>query len=180
MRRGGKYKSNPKHGGGGHGGGGSSKSSGRRRRRRNPGTTFVQALGRVVGAAAAMFGTGVLVTLGTAKIAPGHPASLYGIPAVTALLGAGIATKMPLVGAGVAAGAAAPFVLPVASTLLGGGTTGVPSTSTVSALRAVAMGGSYRELNAYPRMNGVSNPLGSVRGVPNPIGAVRMGTVYAG
>lgn len=162
----------------------------RRRRRRNPGTTFVQALGKVLGGAAAMFGSGVLVTLGTAKIMPGHPLSLYGIPAATALLGAGIATKAPVIGIGVAAGAASPFVLPVASTLLGGGTTGIPAApaaSTVSALRAVAMSGPYRELNAYPRamygmpIRGVQYPLGAVSmaGVPNPLGAVSMGAVYA-
>jgi hypothetical protein len=149
--------SNPKH----HG----------RRRRRNPkGPTFVQALGKVLGATAAMFGTGVLVTVGVSKIAPGNPLSEYGIPALTALLGAGVATKAPMIGAGIAAGAAAPFVLPVAARVLGPAipvanptTTGAATTG--AALRAVAMGGAWRELSQYPRPAGV--------------GAVSMGAVYA-
>ena len=137
---------------------------GRRRRRHNPGATFVQALGRVLGAAAAAFGTGVAVTYAAVKIAPGNRAAEYGIPAATALLGAAIATRMPLIGAGVAAGAAAPFVTPVAAGLLGPAPA-TPTSTTAGALRAVAMGSAWRELNEYPRPAGV--------------GAVRMGAVYA-
>lgn len=182
MRRGGSYKESggghhkkrsKSHGDGGH-------HKGTRRRRRNPSQTFGKALGTVLGGAAAMFGTGVLVTVATAKIAPGKAYSLYGIPAATALLGAVIARKMPLVGAGVAAGAAAPFVLPVSSMLLGGGSSLTPSTpaSTVSALRAVAMGNSaWRSLNTYPRVGGVQMPLG---GVQHPLGSVAMGAVRMG
>ena len=158
------------HGGGHRKNAGNPSGHGKRRRRRNPHVTFVQAAGKVLGTAAAMFGSGVLVTLGTSKIAPGSPWSLYGIPAATALLGAGIATRYPLVGGGVAAGAAATFVLPVASRMLGPGlssastTTTAPTASTVSALHAVAMGGSgWRSLNTIPR-----------------VGAVRMGAVAMG
>lgn len=174
-----------KKSGGGHrkrsrsrsGGGGGGHHT-RRRRRNPPRTTFVQAVGKVLGGAAAMFGSGVITTVATAKIAPGHPLSLYGIPAGVALIGAGVATKMPIVGAGITAGAAAPFVLPVASQLLGGGAGMMAKPSTVSALRAVAMSGAYRQLNTSVR--GVPNPLGNMmRGVSNPLGAVSMGTVYA-
>lgn len=163
--------------GGGHKGGGH--KGGRRPRRRNPGTTFVQALGKVLGGVAAAFGAGVVTTVATAKIAPGHPLSLYGIPLGVGLLGAAVATKAPVVGVGIAAGAASPFVLPVSSTVLAGTTTGIPtmnpSPSTVSALRAVAMGAQYRSLRGMP-IRGVSNPLG---GVQRPLGAVSMGAVYA-
>jgi len=132
---------------------------GRRRRRRNPHVTFVQAVGKVLGAGAAMFGSGVLVTLGTAKIAPGSPWSMYGIPLAAGALGAAVATRYPLIGAGVAAGGAAPFVLPVASRMLQpSAPAAAPAASTVAALRAVAMGGGWRALNAYPGrgMNAVS------------------------
>jgi len=151
-------------GGGGHkgghgrksnpGGGAPAKTNPRGRRRRRNGTTFVQALGKVLGAGAAMFGSGVLVTLGTAKIAPGSPWSMYGIPLAAGALGAGIATRYPLIGAGVAAGGAAPFVLPVASRML---TSGIPSANApaVSGLRAVAMGSTWRRMAAV-RMGAVS------------------------
>jgi hypothetical protein len=98
------------------------KRSHRRRSRRNPKMGFGTALGHALAGAAVMFGTGVLVTVATAKIAPGNPLSLYGIPAVTAVAGAAIATRAPMIGVGMAAGAAAPFVLPVGSKLLGSGT----------------------------------------------------------
>lgn len=92
------------------------------RRRRNPrGMTFGTAIGYAVAAMAVMLGTGVIVTLATAKFSPGHPMSLYGIPAVTAIGGAWLATKAPLIGIGVAVGAASPFVLPLGSRLLGAG-----------------------------------------------------------
>lgn len=136
----------------------------RARRRRNPGVTFVQALGKVLGAAAAMFGTGVVTTYAVTKIAQGNPLSLYGIPAGFVLLGAGVATKMPMVGAGIAAGAAAPFVLPVTSSLMS--PPAATPTTTGAALKAVAMGGTWRELSQYPR--------------PAGIGAVQMGSVHAG
>jgi len=130
-------KSNP--------GGGAKPNSGRRRRRRNPNITFVQALGKLAGGAAAMFGSGVLVTMGVSKIMPGSKVSAYGIPIAAALLGAGIATRYPLVGVGVGAGAAAPFVLPVAQRMLQpGGLASSGSSSTVSSLRAVAMGSRAR------------------------------------
>jgi hypothetical protein len=142
------------------------KNPGRRPRRRNPKTTFVQAVGKVLGGAAAMFGSGVLVTLGTAKIKPGAWYTMYGIPVAAGLAGAAIATKWPVVGLGVAAGGAAPFVLPVASRMLQPAT---PTTTTpaVAGLRAVAMGNAWRSLNASQRMSAVR------------MGAVRMGTLYA-
>lgn len=117
----------------------------RRAPRRRNGTTFVTALGRVLGAGAAMFATGVLVTVGVSKISPGSKVSGYGIPAVAGLLGAGVATRWPLVGAGIAAGAAAPFVLPVAQrvmqpSLTAGSSTTSSTTSTVSSVRALRPG----------------------------------------
>jgi hypothetical protein len=129
-----------------------------RRRRRNPNITFIQALGKLAGGAAAMFGSGVLVTVGVSKIAPGSKWSAYGIPAAAALLGAGIATRYPLVGVGVGAGAAAPFVLPVAQRMLqpGGITSSSSSSSTVSSLRAVAMGSRARLGVGAVRMGAVS------------------------
>ena len=136
-----------------------------RRRRRNPKTTFVQAVGKVLGGAAAMFGSGVLVTLGTAKIKPGAWYTMYGIPVAAGLTGAAIATKWPVVGLGIAAGGAAPFVLPVASRMLQPATPA--ATTTTSGLRAVAMGNAWRSLNTAQRMNAVR------------MGAVRMGTLYA-
>lgn len=147
-KRGGGRKSNPAAG-----------NPPRRRRRRN-GTTFVQAVGKVLGAAAAMFASGVVVTVGTAKISPGSAWSMYGIPLAAGALGAGIATRYPLIGAGVAAGGAAPFVLPAASKLLTPATPTTTTTTTtpatVAALRAVAMGGGWRALNAYPGRGGMN------------------------
>jgi hypothetical protein len=166
------------------------KSNGRRRRRRNPAQmTFIQAFGKVAGGAAAMFGSGVLTTIASVKLSsamatpatataaavPASAAWAYVPSALMALLGAGIATRYPLVGAGVAAGGAAPFILPVTARILTPATTSTTATTatpaaapatpaTVSALRAVAMGGSWRSLNSYPtpmnmsgvRMGGVS------------------------
>jgi hypothetical protein len=138
-------------------GGGAAKTNGRRRRRRNPNMTFVQALGKLAGGAAAMFGSGVLVTMGVSKIMPGSKVSAYGIPIAAALLGAGIATRYPLVGVGVGAGAAAPFVLPVAQRMLQpGGLASGGGSSTVSSLRAVAMGGRQRLGVGAVRMGAVS------------------------
>lgn len=93
----------------------------RSHRRRNPGgrkMTFGTALGHALAGAAVMFASGVIVTVATAKIKPGSPWSLYGIPTVTGLAGAAIATKYPLIGVGVAAGAAAPFVLPTGAKVI--------------------------------------------------------------
>lgn len=115
----------------------------RRHHRRRNGTTFVTALGRVLGAGAAMFATGVLVTMGVSKISPGSKVSGYGIPAVAALVGAGVATRWPLVGAGIAAGSAAPFVLPVAQRVMQPSLTASTSSttsSTVSSVRALRPG----------------------------------------
>src|SRR2546430_13892114 len=72
-------RSNPKH------------HKGKHRRRRNPRVTFGQALGRVAGGIGVMLVSGALVTVATAKIAPGNPLSLYGIPLLTAVTGAAIA-----------------------------------------------------------------------------------------
>lgn len=137
-----------------------------RRRRRNPKITFVQALGKVAGGAAAMFGSGVVTTLAAAKLQTAMSAPAAGttaptqasaawtyVPsAVVALLGAAVATRMPIVGAGITAGAAAPFVLPVASRMLmpsSPAAAPAASPATVAALRAVAMGsgGAWRALN---------------------------------
>lgn len=136
---------------------------GRRKKRRNPPTTFVQALLKVAGGAAAMFGSGVLVTVGASKIKPGSPWTLYGFPVAAGVLGAAVATKYPVVGVGIAAGGAAPFVIPASTRMLQGPSANAASPATVSALRAVAMGGGWRALNEYPR----------------PMAGVRMGTVYA-
>jgi hypothetical protein len=154
--------------GGGHKGGGKRKNAlaktnpanpGPRRRRRRNGTTFMQALVKVAGAAAAMFGSGVVVTYGVSKIMPGSKVSGYGIPLLAGVVGAGIATKYPLVGAGVAAGGAAPFVLPVAARVMQPSLTSGSST-TVSSLRAVSS--SLRHNN------------------PGLLGAVRMSAVSMG
>jgi hypothetical protein len=110
-------KHNPKH----------TKHPRRRRRRHNPG--FFARLGMLLGAGALAVGTGVGVTVLQAKIAPGNPLSLYGVPLVTLLGGAALAAKWPTVGAGVAIGALSPFTLPVASRLLGGGTTALAHTT---------------------------------------------------
>ena len=142
----------------GHGGRksnpGGAPASNPRRRRRNPKVTFVQALMKVGGAAAAMFGSGVVVTLATAKLEQNWASKMatYAVPLAAVGIGAGVATKWPLVGAGVAAGGAAPFVLPVSSRML------QPAAPTGTAgLRAVAMGNVWRSLNAYPgrRMSAV-------------------------
>lgn len=131
-------------------------------RRRNPKTTFVSALGKVAGGAAAMFGSGVVVTLASVKLSqhmatpatattpavPANAAWQYVPSIVAALIGAGVATKYPLVGVGVAAGGAAPFVLPVVSRML------APATP-VAGLRAVAMGNAWRSLNASRDLRGV-------------------------
>jgi hypothetical protein len=131
----------------------------RRRRPRRNGTTFVQAVGKVLGAAAAMVGTGVLVTVGVSKIAPGSKWSGYGIPLAAGVLGAGIATRYPLLGAGVAAGGAAPFVLPLGARVMQPSLTSGGSSTTVSSLRAVSS---------------------ALRSNPGLLGAVRMSAVTMG
>jgi hypothetical protein len=134
--------------------GGAPQSNPRRPRRRNPKTTFVQALVKVGGAAAAMFGSGVIVTLGTAKLESSwaSKAATYVLPVAAVGLGAAVATKYPLVGAGVAAGGAAPFVLPVSSRML---QPAAPAATGTAGLRAVAMGSTWRSLSSAQRMNAV-------------------------
>lgn len=150
------------------------------RRRRNPRITFVSALGKVAGGAAAMFGSGVVTTLASVKLssamatptAPAAAAWAYVPSLVVALIGAGVATRSPLVGAGIAAGGAAPFILPVAARILtpapASTAAGAAGNATVSALRAVSMGSGWRALGAYPRS------MASVN-----MGAVSMGRAYA-
>lgn len=93
------------------------------RRRRNPGTVMDRAV-KLLGGAAVALATGVAVTVATAKIDPGNPLSLYGIPAATFGLGAAVAGKHPTVGVGMALGSLSPFVIPVSSKVL---TAGIPS-----------------------------------------------------
>lgn len=154
------------HAGGHHGGhhAGGHAAGTRRKPRRNPRITFVQAIGKVVGAGAAVLGAGVVSTLAMAKLeSMGYPnAGAYGVPLAVGLAGAAIATRAPLVGAGVAAGGiAAPFVLPVTSRLLA-----PPASTTTAGLRAVSMGS--RAADAWRRLN------------PSRMSAVSMGRVALG
>lgn len=119
---------------------------GHHRRRRNPGDGFMSRAGRLAGAALVALGTGALVTVATAKIAPGNPLSLYGIPAGTFLAGAAIAKKAPTIGGGMALGAFAPFAVPVGSQILSM-TSGQPASTTAAgiarayrSMRAIDMG----------------------------------------
>jgi len=126
-----------------------------RRRRRNPSSDFGTRLGRLALGATVAVGTAVGVTFLTGKIAPGNPLSLYGIPAATFVAGAAIAKKMPLLGAGMALGAPAPFALPLATKLLLATEPATPATTSAGIARA------------YRRMGAVH------------MGAVHMGRAYA-
>lgn len=117
----------------------------RRRARRNPRETFGRALLKVGGAIAATLGVGVVNVWAVSKF-PDSKVATFGIPIGTAILGAGIATRMPVLGLGVAAGAAAPFVYPITDKTIGSGT----SSTAAKALSAVAMGATgYRELPGH-------------------------------
>jgi hypothetical protein len=93
------------------------KNPGRRSPRRNPAGFGDRAM-RLLGGAAVVLGTGIGVTYAMAKIAPGTNGSMYGIPAATFVVGAALAKKMPVLGAGMALGAATPFAVPLASRVL--------------------------------------------------------------
>jgi hypothetical protein len=124
-----------------------------RRRRRNPdGGKFMSRLGAVAAVGAVALVSGVLVTIGQGKVSPGSWWSLYGIPAAALAGGAMIAGKHPKLGMGLAIGGVAPFVLPVASRAMSGGTTG-------PAMAAVEMGDEF-----FAALEGVTE-----------IGAVEMG-----
>lgn len=140
----------------------------KKKKKRNPKVTFWQAILKVAGAGAAGVGTAVVTMYGASKLPPNSSKAWgYVIPVGAALVGAGIATKAPVVGLGVAVGALAPFGFPIVVSLL------APAQQTTQglagALRAVSMGGGpgYRELaqTNYPR--------------PRGIGTVSMGTVHA-
>ena len=128
-----------------------------RRRRRNAGS-FSEKMGQLAMLGAAAVATAVVATIGTAKIYPGNKLSLYGIPAGLFLLGVGLSKSMPKLGVGMAAGAFAPFALPLASKALAATT---PSTPAVT---ASGIGRSMRQMR--------SGRMGAVD-----MGAVHMGAV---
>jgi hypothetical protein len=117
-----------------------------RRRRRNP-SGFMERAGRLLGLAAVAVGTGVGVTWAASKVMPGSNTSLYGIPILTFLAGAAISQKMPTLGVGIAAGSAAPFVMPLATKLLTATAPSSPATTAAGisrayrSMRAIDMGG---------------------------------------
>lgn len=126
----------------------SSKKNPKRRhhRRRNP-SGFMERAGRLLGLAAVAVGTGVGVTWAASKIMPGSNTSLYGIPILTFLAGAAISQKMPTLGVGIAAGSAAPFVVPLTTKLLTATAPSTPATTAAGisrayrSMRAIDMGG---------------------------------------
>ena len=133
------------------------------RRRRNPSGDFASRLGKLATITGVAVASAVGVYFGQAKIAPGNPMSLYGIPAGVFLLGVGIARKMPTIGAGLAIGAPAPFALPLASKLLA-------ATNPTPATTAAGVGRAYRSMRAID-MSG--RRLGAVH-----LGAVHPGSQY--
>ena len=117
----------------------------RRPRRRNPSGTFGDRVGRLAMGAAVALDTGVAVVFVMSK-APAGPLSEYGIPIATGLVGAAVYRTMPTLGAGMALGAASPFVLPLASKLIIATTPSTPSATaagiarSMRTMRAVSMG----------------------------------------
>lgn len=132
---------------------------GHHRRRRNPSGDFGSRLGRLAIMAGVGVGTAVLTTIGAAKIMPGSPVTLYGIPIATGLIGVALAKKFPTVGPGVAVGSVAPFALPLASKALTAMQPASPSQTAAGIQRA------YRTMRAVH--------MGRM-------GAVHMGAVHAG
>jgi hypothetical protein len=118
------------------------------KRRRNP-TTFLDRVGRLAGVAAIALGSGAATYVATSRIAPGSPASLYGIPAGVFLIGAAAYRTMPTLGAGLAIGAVSPFALPIASKAASMIAPSSPSstaagiTRSLRNIRAVSMGRNY-------------------------------------
>ena len=126
------------------------------RRRRNPSNTFGSRLGKLAIGAAAVVASGVLTTFAMSKIQPGTALSMYGVPVVVGLAGVAMAGKMPMLGGGLALGAATPYVLPLASRA-------IAATQPTPATTAGALAAAYRR-NALP--------MGAVN-----MGAVNMGAV---
>jgi hypothetical protein len=126
-----------------------SKKGSHRRRRRNPGS-FSEKAGQLAVLGAAAVATAVIVTIGTAKIYPGKPLSLYGIPAVAFLAGVALSKSSPKLGVGIAAGAFAPFALPLASKVL---TATTPAST--PAVAASGIGRSMRQMAMGRRMGAV-------------------------
>jgi hypothetical protein len=120
------------------------KGSTRRRRRSNPGS-FSEKMGQLAMLGAAAVATSIVVTVATAKIYPGKPLSLYGIPALVFLGGVAVSRSMPKLGVGIAAGAFAPFALPLASKAL---TAMAPAAPAAPAVAAAGIGRSMRQMSA--------------------------------
>jgi hypothetical protein len=139
----------------------------RRRRRSNP-SGFMERAGRLLGLAAVAVGTGVGVTWAASKIMPGTNTSLYGIPILTFLAGAAISQKMPTLGVGIAAGSAAPFVVPLTTKLL---TATAPATPTTPATTAAGIARAYRGMRAIDMGHG---RMGAID-----MGAIDMGRYVA-
>lgn len=127
------------------------------RRRRNPSGDFGSRLGRLALGATVAVGSAVAVTYLTSKIAPGQAASLYGIPIAVFVGGVALARKFPLVGAGIAIGAPAPFAIPLAARLL----TATPSAN--AAQTAAGISRAYRTMRAVDVGRGMNAV--SMRGV---------------
>lgn len=85
------------------------------RRRRNPRGDFSDRALKLGGAAIAAVAGGVLSYVAMSKLAQYGAVAEYGVPAVLFGTGVAVAKSHPLVGGGLALGAAAPFVAPLAS-----------------------------------------------------------------
>jgi hypothetical protein len=117
------------------------------RRRRNPANTFMDRAARLAGLALVTVGTGVATTFAMTKLAPPagqamSPFVEYGVPAGVFLAGAAASKSSPLLGMGLAAGAFAPFVLPVTSKALAATTPATPTTT------AAGLGRAFRVMRA--------------------------------
>jgi hypothetical protein len=118
----------------------------RTRRRRNPANTFMDRAAKLAGLALVAVGTGVASTFAMSKLTPAGTTMSnlveYGIPAGVFLAGAAVMKSSPMLGAGMAAGAFAPFVLPLTSKAL---TATAPATPTTT---AAGLGRAFRNMRA--------------------------------
>jgi hypothetical protein len=116
------------------------------RRRRNPANTFMDRAAKLAGFALVAVGTGVATTFAMSKLTPAGQtmsnALEYGLPAGVFLVGAAVSKSSPMLGAGMAAGAFAPFVLPLASKALTATAPATPSTT------AAGLGRAFRNMRA--------------------------------
>jgi hypothetical protein len=124
----------------------------KRRARRNPAGGFGDRAMKLLGGAAVVVATGIGVTYAMSKLDPGSNVSTYGIPLVTFGVGAALARKMPVLGGGMALGAATPFVLPLTSRVLALGQP-TPATTAAGLGRMLNQMRSVHQLGAVQRGN---------------------------